>query len=56
MKHGIPGNIYWLAFILLTLLAPAAASGQILYVDDSAPAGGDGKTWNTAFQDLGDGV
>jgi hypothetical protein len=35
------------------ILSSAVAMGQtVLYVDDDAPAGGDGASWTTAFHDL----
>ena len=47
----------------LSALAVAAAvatvaSGQttVMYVDDDAPAGGDGTTWNKAYRDLQDAL
>jgi len=33
-------------------LAAAVQAQTILYVDDDAPAGGDGTTWNKAYRDL----
>ena len=48
---------------LLTLVAlscpcltPAAAYQEIVYVDVNNPPGGDGTSWETAFQDLQDGL
>lgn len=41
----------------LALLAMASgASAQIVYVDDDAPAGGDGSSWGQAFQRMEDGL
>jgi hypothetical protein len=36
--------------------ASCAVAGIIVYVDDDAPAGGDGTTWPTAFRFLQDGL
>jgi hypothetical protein len=38
-------------FCVLTL-AGAGASAQVVYVDASAPAGGDGSSWGSAYTDL----
>lgn len=49
----------WLAagMVLTSLLAPKSLSAQsVLYVDDDAPAGGDGLTWTTAHQYLQDAL
>jgi predicted outer membrane repeat protein len=43
------------AALALTLITPVASAGTI-YVDDDAPAGGDGLTWNTAFRFLQDAI
>ncbi|MHC4064452.1 MAG: choice-of-anchor Q domain-containing protein [Planctomycetota bacterium] len=41
------------AFLLTCLLLSGAAHGQsVLYVDDDAPAAGDGTSWATALNDL----
>lgn len=37
-------------------LAVTAAPAQQLYVDDDAPPGGDGRSWDTAFRDLQDAL
>ena len=34
----------------------AAGSGQVVYVDDDAPPGGDGRSWTTACKYLQDGL
>ena len=46
-----------LAGALAALSTAVAAHGQtVLYVDDDAPAGGNGRSWNEAFQDLQDAL
>lgn len=40
------------AIASLALAATLHAQPTVLYVDDDAPAGGDGKSWATAFRDL----
>jgi len=35
---------------------PGAGAGVVLYVDDDAPPGGDGMSWNTAFRFLRDAL
>jgi len=43
--------------LVTVLAAGVAARGQTtLHVDASAPAGGDGSTWATAFNDLQDAL
>src|SRR5438477_7487479 len=51
--------------IILSLMASLPAhhqsvqspsNAQVLYVDDDAPSGGDGLTWNSAFRYLQDGL
>ena len=34
----------------------AGASGQVVYVDDDAPRGGDGSGWGSAFRDIHDAL
>ena len=36
----------------ILFLGTNAHGGAILFVDDDAPKGGDGTSWNTAYQDL----
>jgi len=43
------------ASLVLTLAASANAQTHV-YVDDDAPAGGDGLSWNSAFNDLHDAI
>lgn len=45
-----------LLFAVIFILSTASADAAIIYVDDSAPAGGDGTSWNTAFDDLQDAL
>ncbi|MCP3902588.1 MAG: hypothetical protein GY715_03045 [Planctomycetes bacterium] len=42
--------------VLIALLAGPAVGVDILYVDDGAPAGGDGTSWGTAFTYLQDAL
>ena len=44
------------AAIVLALLSVQAASANTIYVDDDAPPGGDGTTWNTARRSLEDAL
>ena len=41
---------------ILALLAVSTAQADIIYVDDDAPLGGDGLSWNTAYQFLQDAL
>ncbi|MEM7517241.1 MAG: right-handed parallel beta-helix repeat-containing protein, partial [Planctomycetota bacterium] len=41
---------------LLVSLAASTAQAQVVYVSASAPAGGDGSSWSSAFQSLADGL
>ncbi len=62
MTPTAPGDTWWetppmftrsirgtLAGTVVLLLSVGAAADTTLYVDDDAPAGGDGVTWNTAY-------
>ncbi len=42
--------------IALWLATVTSAGGQTLYVDDDAPAGGDGRRWDTAFRYVQDAL
>ncbi len=44
------------AMLLSVTTAQMAIAGTILYVDDDAPPGGDGLTWDTAFRFMQDGL
>ena len=44
-----------IAIVLLVIVASARAD-TILFVDDDAPPGGDGLTWNTAYRFLADAL
>ncbi len=48
-KHGV------ICGLILTLAAGASA-GTVVYVDDDAPAGGDGASWATAYRFLQDAL
>lgn len=40
----------------LATAAAVHAQPQVVFVDDNAPLGGDGRTWQSAFNDLQDGL
>jgi hypothetical protein len=42
--------------VIATLLITGRASAAVVHVDDSAPAGGDGQSWATAYRHLQDGL
>jgi predicted outer membrane repeat protein len=42
--------------VCLALAFASAAGGKIIYVDDDAPPGGDGKSWVTAYRYLQDAL
>ena len=46
----------WAAVLLCAAGATGAFGQAVVYVDDDAPAGGDGTTWATAFRYLQDGL
>jgi len=48
LLHGV--------LILAGTMTPAVRAGTILRVDDDAPGGGDGSSWNTAFRFLQDAL
>jgi len=48
--------ILGLAVIGATLVAPGTLSASAVFVDDDAPAGGNGLSWNTAFRHLQDAL
>jgi phosphotriesterase-related protein len=62
-KHIYPA-VLWLAIVALAIVpaldptrgGAAAGSGEVVYVDDDAPMGGDGKSWTTAHRHLQDGL
>ncbi len=41
---------------LVLVLASAASAGNVVFVDDDAPAGGDGTSWATAYRFLQDAL
>jgi len=47
--------LLWLAIAVVGVV-PALAPGEIVYVDDDAPIGGDGRSWATACRYLQDGL
>ena len=44
------------AFIIILIACPFSAHASIIYVDDDAPAGGDGSSWATAYTFLQDAL
>ncbi len=44
------------AMIAMFAISSAAHGGGVLYVDDDAPPGGDGTSWNTAYRFLQDAL
>ena len=46
----------WLAANLAAACFAAGPGGSVRYVDDSAPAGGDGLAWATAYRFLHDAL
>ena len=42
--------------VMCSFLGNTAGAGTVLYVDDDAPSGGDGATWETAFRFLRDAL
>ncbi len=44
------------AFLAMFILALRTASASMWYVDSSVPASGDGKSWETAFQAIQQGI
>ena len=53
MNRQVTG-IYALVFSLVLMGGWGPAAATVYYVDDSAPGGGNGLTWGTAFEDLQD--
>ncbi len=47
--------LLWLAIAVVEAI-PVLALGEIVYVDDDAPAGGDGRSWATAYPYLQDAL
>ncbi|MCH8150751.1 MAG: hypothetical protein IH830_00075 [Planctomycetes bacterium] len=45
-----------LPIVLIVLVSSGAQAQTVLYVDDDAPPGGDGTSWNTAYRFLQDAV
>ncbi len=46
----------WASLSAALTIATAVHAQVVLYVDDDAPAGGDGLSWNSAFNDLQDAL
>lgn len=53
-KRSSPA-ILWLAIAAVGVI-PALARGEIVYVDDDAPIGGDGRSWASAYRYLQNGL
>ncbi len=47
--------LLWLAIAVVGVV-PALTLGEVVYVDDDAPMGGDGRSWATAYRYLQDGL
>ena len=45
-----------MALIAILLLSSIAHGGGLLFVDDDAPPGGDGKSWDTAYRFVANGL
>ena len=45
-----------LPIVLIGFVSSAAHAGPVLYVDDNAPPGGDGASWDTAYRFLQDAL
>ena len=54
LTHLITSRFLFALFAVVFAAAPAAAQPAVIYVDDDAPPGGDGQTWQTAYADLQD--
>ena len=54
----LTNNISTLTIALITMFAITsnATAGGTLFVDDDAPAAGDGTSWNTAYRFLQDAL
>jgi hypothetical protein len=52
-KRMLSGTV---ALTSACIMNATATAGTIIYVDASAPAGGDGQSWETAFASLQDGL
>ncbi|MEE8153571.1 MAG: integrin alpha [Phycisphaerales bacterium] len=46
----------FMALIAMLLLSSIAHGGGLLFVDDDAPPGGDGKSWDTAYRFVADAL
>ncbi len=56
-RRIVLGPFYFVATGITLLLTASAAGGQtVLFVDDSAPRGGDGSSWDMACRFLQDGL
>ncbi|MHC4527469.1 MAG: hypothetical protein ACYS29_06295, partial [Planctomycetota bacterium] len=49
-------KIWGVMAVLLLWLVCATAVGDVIYVDDDAPLGGDGNSWPTAYKYLQDAL
>ena len=55
-RSMINWRAYGFTAALAVALASSAAQAIVLYVDDDAPPGGDGLTWNSAYRFLQDAM
>ncbi len=55
---GIMSNKMYYAIVLISVVLAScpAWAGTVIYVDDDAPFGGDGSSWDTAYRFLQDGL
>ena len=51
---GVAHAVTGLAVFLVAAMSTPAHAGSVVYVDDDAPAGGDGSSWTTAYRFLQD--
>lgn len=45
-----------LGYFVVSAIEAAGYGGQVIYVDDSAPPGGNGASWESAYADLQDAL
>ncbi len=55
-RHLFKNRAICASMIAMFLISGAAHGGDVLYVDDDAPPGGDGTSWNTPYRFLQDAM
>ena len=55
-RHVRCSGLSALLTVLVAALCSGTAGAQVLYVDDDAPLGGDGLSWDTPFSYLQDAL